>query len=209
MIVLNIDLVSLLVTTFLPGMFSYWYLSQIGLISHVETSDKVIFLSSISVLNILICLFFVLPILNYEINHWLKWSVVAAISFFTTFLLTWKVYPFAIDKLENLVESKLKNSKKPKIKNERVLKTILDNKPENTSNIFVYLFDLQNTFIESGYLSRFNANYGEINLSWDNNYEKYTNHFTTEDVITYSNETKNKDIFIDLDRGIKMYIFYY
>lgn len=209
MIVLNIDLVSLLVTTFLPGMFSYWYLSQIGLISHVETSDKVIFLSSISVLNILICLFFVLPILNYEINHWLKWSVVAAISFFTTFLLTWKVYPFAIDKLENLVESKLKNSKKPKIKNERVLKTTLDNKPENTSNIFVYLFDLQNTFIESGYLSRFNANYGEINLSWDNNYEKYTNHFTTEDVITYSNETKNKDIFIDLDRGIKMYIFYY
>lgn len=209
MIVLNIDLVSLLVTTFLPGMFSYWYLSQIGLISHVETSDKVIFLSSISVLNILICLFFVLPILNYEINHWLKWSVVAAISFFTTFLLTWKVYPFAIDKLENLVESKLKNSKKPKIKNERVLKTTLDNKPENTSNIFVYLFDLQNTFIESGYLSRFNANYGEINLSWDINYEKYTNHFTIEDVITYYNETKNKDIFIDLDRGIKMYIFYY
>lgn len=206
--------------TGIPGIISYWFLNQISIIKHNSEKDKTMFITSLSLINVLISylsteIFNIMSKLKYlsfmKINYSNPSKIDLILIFLLSLLITWllsrcvylHIFKFANIYINNL-QRKLNV---PVISRFRTLETIINEKRSIDGSIFIYIFDFENNFIESGYLNRFNEEYKEISLHDDTNY--ITEKFNIEDVLSYFSESDNAEIFIDIENRLKYYIFFY
>lgn len=217
---MDVKLLLSFLATGIPGLISYWFLSQISIIKHNSEKDKTLFITALSLINILI------SYLSLELLTWISkikllsfikinYSnpsradiiLIFGLSLFVTWILSRYVYNNIFKYMNKYINSLQIKFDVPLISNFRTLETIILEKKNKNGSIFIYIFDFDNKFIESGYLNRFNEEYKEISLHDHTNYihEKFTIH----EVLTYFNDNDDAEIFIDLENKLKYYIFFY
>lgn len=201
------------ITAGIPGFMSYVYLSKIGILQYNkdEKDEKIIVLTILSFLNIGVTyyvfrlLFKIDPITELT---WTKVPILFGIGIIVTIVMT-LIYERVIDFFaKKLKESRLNKNKA--IKNNKNIYDHVLRKSED-KNIFVYIFNFKNEFIESGYFYFLDDLEGKLRLGLSTNTCHTKEAFTISGVLKDFNEEADpdkKEIIIDVDNQLKLFLFY-
>ncbi|PNZ64144.1 hypothetical protein CD149_00440, partial [Staphylococcus condimenti] len=101
---MDFNIILAIVATGLPGLFSYWILTQLDIVfyNNNQNADKSVLLISLSLLNVFIA-FISLNLLGITINNIspIKLIIIFIISLVIVFLLSMYIYPFVFKWLQN------------------------------------------------------------------------------------------------------------
>ncbi|MBC1800792.1 hypothetical protein [Listeria booriae] len=214
------ELFILLITTGIPGMFSYWYLSQLGIVNHNTDSkdDKVLVIAALSLFNMLISVFVYEMIASclfkrpFLVDGYTRLDIFLLFitAVLTTFLLSRCVYPSALKKVQKSILRYQNNENIPIPSNGTGLEELMRDRPKEFTTTFIYIFDFDNKFIESGGLYAINSKRHEIILHGDSGYTRDPYYF--QEVLSDYNKRedhKSRKIFIDYERKIKIFAFHF
>lgn len=202
-----------IITAGIPGFMSYVYLSKVGILNYTkdEKDEKIIVLTILSFLNIGVTYYifrFISGVDPIRELTWINAPSLFVIGILVTIIMT-KLYKFGINLFINdLEKSRLKENKM--IKNN---KSIYENtlRKFGDKKVFVYIFDLKNEFIESGYFHHLDELDGKTRLGLSND-TCYTEEAPTitEILKAFNDEedTEKKEIIIDFDNQKKLFLFY-
>lgn len=211
-----------LLTAGIPGFFSYWYLNQIGFLNYSDRAqeEKKTIQIILSIINISVSFFVWFLLENkgnleaaLQINTMKIIDVITllSISIIITFTLTRWIYPLIIKYFMSKME-KFRLKHNLPLKTQETVYEMLVHKKEY-SHTLVYVFDFNDEFIESGYLSKFSDNSDSINLSLALETFHTKEKYEIVDMLAlfngknYSNDAK--EIYLDFDRRIKIFFFYH
>lgn len=215
----NLDFFWILMTSGIPGFFSYWYLSKIQIMYFDETTkdEKVLVLSSLSLINTGISLLIFSVLFKKEIYLLLQissYSYLEIISLFLitvliNFLLTVKIYPTLYEIIQPKLESYFTKVNGVTHYEKPMLKRYFENKEFDT--ILVVMFNFENKFIQKGEVVGVDDFYvnklGLIHLE-NNTFEIFENY---EDALNYYKSKDNNIVrlVLDYENKIKIFIFYF
>lgn len=214
------QIVLAVIATGVPGMFSYWYLSQLGIFRHTEDTkdDKVLVTLALSFLNILMSLFVFSFIYMYlvgvDLELLMKRFLLTTFELFlisctVTYLLTRFVYPNIIKSINKAVENHKNENGIDSYSNYELIEEVIKMRPKDKKYIFIYVFDFNNRFIESGYLSMVNVKRGQLLIAPNTGYEKEI--ITYGEVLSILNkvtESTSGRLILDYDKQIKIVAIY-
>jgi hypothetical protein len=133
-----------------------------------------------------------------------------SIIFLVIFILTGWIYPRIIKYFMVKMEKFRLKHNLPLKTQESVYEMLVHNK--EYSDTLVYVFDFDDQFIESGYLSKFSDNTDTINLSLALNTFHTKEKYELVDILEIFNgehyDNDAKEIYLDFDRRIKIFFFY-
>jgi hypothetical protein len=202
------EILVLLLSTGIPGGFSYWYLNKMRIVSFGEgdKEEKLTLLIALSLLNVFVIFIvylylsnlmsFTLDLMNP--NHLL---VLLLLSFFIVDILSYFFYPFIFKWLEEKMNKKLYGLGHSVSNNLSVIDSIMREKPPGIKQTFIYLYDFEDNYISSGILGFSSNKYKHISIDDDDikmEYEIFINIFNLTESI-------DKAIYIDYESNIKFY----
>lgn len=201
------------ITAGIPGFMSYVYLSKIGVLNYTkdEKDEKFIVLMILSFLNMGVTYYVFRLISGVDPIKELTW--INALSLFLVGVLVTTImtnlYKFVINSFINdLEKSRLKENKMIK-NNKSIYESAL--RKFGDKKVFVYIFDLKNGFIESGYFHHLDELGGKTRIGLSNNTYYTEEAPTITEVLKAFNEeedTEKKEIIIDFDNQKKLFLFY-
>lgn len=207
------NILTAIVATGIPGFFSYVYLSKLGILTYTKDNkdEKVIVLSIFSFLNMGIAY-----IVYYGINKDFPFKEIKIseiillffISLIVSIIMTIVVYPFCINIMNKHIQ---KYQVKKGIAN-RSAKTVYELVffPEDKKYPFVYIFDFENNFIESGLVYRLSGIDEKLNISITNTTGYVNETVTINEVLGTFEECDNDkaEMIIDVENKLKLFVFY-
>jgi len=211
-----------LLTVGVPGFFSYWYLNQIGFLSYSDRAkeEKRSIQILLSFINVGVSLFVWLLVenkgnlespLQFKTMQMIDVITLLSISIVVIFILTRWIYPMIIKYFMSKMEKFRVKHNLPLKTQETVYEMLVHRK--EYAHTQVYVFDFDDQFIESGYLSKFSDNTDSINLSLALDTFHITQKYELVDILRmfngehYPNDAK--EIYLDFDRRIKIFFFYH
>ncbi|WJP97110.1 hypothetical protein [Macrococcus bovicus] len=206
---MDLKLILSIVATSVPGFTSYWFLSQFRLfdIGDDNKDEKVILLSSLSVLNIffgyLACGVFGVEVLKFtNINL----ICIFLISMGVTLLMSMIVYPSLILISKKTIKKLKELFMLPTDNNSKILDNIMMNRPKDKYDTQAYIFDFDNHLIIEGGIGFISHRFPQLSIR--NEIDIST---TYEQAIKVYQTTDNlsREIFIDYDKKIKVILIHY
>ncbi|HZG10562.1 MAG TPA: hypothetical protein VEZ91_01080 [Kurthia gibsonii] len=210
--IIILSIISTIVTAGIPGFASYLYLSKNSVLQHgkEDKDEKIIVLSILSILNMGVTYYVFRIITGVDPLKDLNW-INAPFLFGTGIIVTFIMTAF----YSKVIAITNKYWEKNRLENSQIIKnkkTIYDralhryNKP-----IFVYIFNFKNEFIESGYFYQLDELNGKLRIGLSNNTEHTKEIPTIEEVLNAFNtlnDTTKKEIIVDVDNQLKLFLFY-
>lgn len=211
------NLFFIVAATSIPGFLSYVYLSKLQIIhfSKDEKDDKVITLSILSLLNVgtsFIVFYFITGVTPTKDMSMISLVGLISVSILISSIMTFGIYPIFL-KLTAKSISKYQQENNMGRTSSKEVKDLVFNNPKYKFTM-IYIFDLENNFIESGYLNRFsNINEGNLKLSLDTD-TAYSadNPIDFSEVLKAFNESENldaKEIYLDFETKVKIFVFHH
>ncbi|MGV2927174.1 hypothetical protein RW115_01135 [Macrococcus capreoli] len=205
---MDIKIFLMIAATGVPGFISYWILSQFKLfdIRDNNKDDKIILLSSLSVLNILVsylvCDFFSI---NFKDGSYVNILIILALSVLVVLINSVLIYPLFISFIKKNVLLFQRHYNISIENNKTVIENIMYSRPNNTDTQ-VYIFDFDNKLILEGGLG-FVSNVSS-QLSIRNIIDAKTSY---DEAIKIYNETDNlsREILIDYEKKIKIIFIHF
>lgn len=201
------------ITAGIPGFMSYVYLSKIGVLQYNkdEKDEKIIVLTILSFLNIGVTYYVFRLIFKLDPLTELTWTkvpILFVIGVIVTIIMT-LLYERGID----FFSKKIKDSRLNKRKSIKNNKNIYENalRKSEGKNSFVYIFNFKNEFIESGYFYFLDDLEGKLRLGLSTNTCHTKEAFTIREILKIFNEEEDvdkKEIIIDVDNQLKLFLFY-
>lgn len=219
---LLMELIIALLAVGVPGFFSYWYLNQIGFLNYSNQAQEEkrtiqIILSLINI-GVSFSVWFLIESkgnlqasLQVETMKVIDVITLLSTSIVVTSILTGWIYPLIIKYFINKM-GKFRLKHNLPLKTQETVYEMLVHKKEY-SHTLVYVFDFDDKFIESGYLSKFSDNSDSINLSLALDTFHTKEKYELIDILGmfngghYANDAK--EIYLDFDRRIKIFFFYH
>jgi hypothetical protein len=208
-----LDILSAILATGIPGFFTYVYLSKTGVLKYDkdEKDDKVIVLSIFSILNM--CFTYYIYRIVTKVDpltemNWKNAPYIFVLGIFVTFAMT-NFYKFLLEKYNKKFEKKQRSNNKIILSKKSIYEKTLVK--ENKTKPFIYIFDFENKFIESGYFYLLDDKESKISLGLCNNTCYIEEPPKFEEIIKAFNEeedTNKKDLIVDFERKIKIFIFH-
>lgn len=207
------EILSAILATGIPGFFTYVYLSKKGVIKYDkdEKDDKVIVLSIFSILNMCFTYYIFRIVTKIDPLTEIDWKNAPSIFFlgiFVTFVMT-NFYNFFLEKYNKHFEKQQRVNNKTILSKKSIYeKTFLK---EEKTKPFIYIFDFENKFIESGYFYLLDDKESKLSLGLCNNTCYTEEPYNFEEIIKAFNEetdTNKKDLIIDFERKIKIFVFH-
>lgn len=210
-----------IITAGIPGVLSYWYLKQIGILNHSVDSkdDKVMVITSLSFFNIITSLLVFAGLAvgwkgysykQIEQHFILSIFILLIISVLVTMILTVILYPNLIKLGRFLVNKRAKQENAPYRSPYSGIEMLLRHEDKEVNHYFVYIYNLENKFIEAGWYELLNSKNRELILVGDTGYKK--EHPFKSVIQEYNHCTNNRvdqKMLIDLQNKIKIICFYY
>lgn len=195
------------------------YLSKLQLIyfrESAEKEDKLIILSLLSAINVIVTLSLfgiimnktIQEVLNFVELSWSEFLVLILLSVIYTLIGTFYLYPFLFTKISKNISTQL--NQRAIIPNEKSPLTYTLFKSPNFDLTYVYVFDFQGNFIESGYWREYDYDgFGLLGLGGPTTNIKNDPTTIDEVVLTYNSlpDDEAKEI-VDLKNSIRIFIFY-
>lgn len=206
---MDFNIILAIVATGIPGLFSYWILTQLDIVfyNNNQNADKSVLLISLSLLNVFIA-FISLNLLGITINNIspIKLIVIFIISLVIVCLLSMYIYPFVFKWLQKYMNDKKVKTGLSIKSNYKVLPRILHARPKNKKYTQAYIFDFDNRLIIEGTVGEFSYTSPEISI--ENTVDTKT---TYEQAIRIYGRTDNinRSIYLDYDRNIKIILIHY
>lgn len=207
------NILSTIIATGIPGFITYVYLSKVGLLKYTkdEKDEKVIVLAIFSVTNMFFT-YYVFRIITQvdplKDITWINLPSLFFIGILVTIIMT-NFYSFILKKLYKFYEKSQRSSKKGIRSKKNIYDKILIK--EDDTKPFIYIFDFENKFIESGYFYFLDDIDGKSAFGLSNNTEYIEEPPIFKEVIKAFNEEKDtdkKDLIVDFDKKIKVVVFH-
>ncbi|UXS57035.1 hypothetical protein [Staphylococcus delphini] len=208
MVELILNIIMQIIAIGLPGLFSYWVLTQLDIVfyNNDQKSGKTTLLSSLSLLNVFV-VYILLSLLGLSLvsTSILELLTSFIVSVFVVLVLSIYIYPFVFKTIRQHIIEKGKKGNSVK-SNYKVLPRILHERPNDKNYTQAYIFDFKNNLILEGCIGKFSYNNPELSL--ENEVDSTT---TYKQAINVYNKTNNlnRDIYIDLERQIKMILIHF
>ncbi|QPQ35547.1 hypothetical protein [Lysinibacillus sp. JNUCC-52] len=207
------NILSTIVATGIPGFLSYIYLNRLGILNYTkdEKDEKIIVLSIFSLINIgvSIVVFYYLTgkkfSKNLDIESYLFLFLIAVV---VSFILTLYIYPLVMKMGNKYIDNFQKNNHIANKSTKTVYESVLFRKDKKYP--FIFIFDFDNKFIESGFAHRLSGASEKLNISITNTTghikETYTIYEVLEKFENHDNESA--EIIIDVENKLKVFVFY-
>lgn len=212
----SMNIFSTIVATGIPGFLSYIYLNQLGILNYSknEKDEKITVLAIFSFLNMGISFYAFYGITG--INPTKKLEIISIaplffISLLISSIMTFAVYPFVLKKMDISLKKFQEKNKIAKRSSKTLYELTMFKKDHNPP--FIYIFDFEDNFIESGYFYRLYDINDKLQLSLSTNTYHTKEKFSIDEVLEQFNKLENSpdkaDLIIDVDHKIKIFVFYY
>lgn len=192
----------------LPGLFSYWVLTQLDIVfyNNDQKSEKITLLSSLSLLNVFV-VYILLSLLGVSLASTSLFELIKSfiVSVIVVLVLSIYVYPVVFKKIQKHIIEKVATGNSIK-SNYKVLPRILHERPIDKNYTQAYIFDFKNNLILEGCIGKFSYNNPELSL--ENEIDSTTTYKQAIDVYNKTNNL-NRDIYIDLERQIKIILIHF